>query len=130
MKRLVTTVILGWVAAGCGSAVFYEEVPDDAPDAWVEGPRHTISVDDAPDESCPARIARSRAEVLLAIESALARHRTSESRCLGRHAKVLSTMHAASLGAGFEDVQGETMAIEHAVCEPLPDVIARARACR
>lgn len=130
MRALGSTVLFAIGSAGCGSAVFYDEVPDDAPEAWVEGPRHTIALEDESADSCPARIARTRAEVLLAIESALARHRTSESRCLSAHAKVLSTMHAASLGAGFEDVHGGTMPIEHAVCDPLPDVISRARACR
>jgi hypothetical protein len=125
-----STWLLALACASCGSAVFYDEVPDDGEEAWVEGPRHTISVSDEPAESCPARIARSRAEVLLAIESSLARHRTSESRCLAAHAKVLSTMHAASLGAGFEDTEGATMLIDSEICEPLPDVLARARACR
>ncbi len=135
MKSLC--VAIGWGLVGCGAATFYEEAPsEESPRDWVEGPANIVRpVSEVEEEICPAAIARTRAEVLVALENSLANRRNSQARCLGDQAKMLLTLQAAALGASFEGqtADGEAVSIrlaEKGCSFTLAQVSERARACQ
>ena len=134
MKSLC--VAIGWGLVGCGAATFYEEAPsEESPRDWVEGPANVVRPVYAFEEDmCPAAIARTRAEVLVALENSLANRRNTQARCLGRQAKLLLTLQTAALGGSFEGQTAEGEAVNMRLAEKgcvvaLEQVSARARAC-
>ncbi len=117
----------------CGSAVFYDDLtPLEDRDVWLEGPSNMVSSDGAePGSSCSEQLRAARTQVLGALESSIARRRLNEANCLHDQAKILRTMHLASLGASFQGATGEDVIDlgEDLCAGPLRGVVATARRC-
>ncbi len=79
----------------CGSAVFYEEVPDPDADeaAWTERRRFSPGPAFEDGRACARSVAVARVHVLGEIEIATSNRERSRQRCLADAAQLLATLH-------------------------------------
>lgn len=117
----MAVVLTGVVTAGCGSAVFYDEVPDEeeAEAAWLDAPALAPGPAWSEGLSCEDSVGIARVRVVGGIETAKALGKREQQACLAAKAQVLSTL------AGMI-ARGE---MRSAACSEARTVFAEAKRC-
>jgi hypothetical protein len=136
VKRAAFLFASASLFAGCGSAVFYEEVPTCAAavpvaaapeaiapperaneivvaDAWDDSLRDIIHVPPSrattTADTCVAELAALHAEVTEAIDLAISHRDWRRERCLSRKAQAVGTLYHAAAGYPFRDQEGRAI---------------------